>query len=373
MNKVQTLKIEFLVDAGSFWDRFREDLRHAREYAWVQTMSYEGDPTGQMFGQALIDSPARDKRLIADDFYVRGKISDKWLRSPRNLFNREVRRERAAAFELFDRMRKAGIGVVLRNPGGVWHQNFFSRNHKKIFIADNVSYLGGINISDHNFAWHDMMVRFEDPQITEFLRSDFASSFEGRDENTPRTFGPVEIHRLDGRSNRKAFQPIFDLIAGARESVYVLSPYITFPFYEKLRAAQANGARVTIVTPSCNNWRSFQTYTEWEAVKAGMDLRMYTTRMSHLKAILVDDNHLIVGSSNFDKLSVKFMQEIVAVISDPAAIASFKSVVLTPDLEQSTPKYDSISSLIVWFNISKFRLLIWVYSGYQALARLWRS
>ena len=89
------MKIEILVDSDEFWTRLSEDMASAKDCVYLQTMSYEGDATGQMVGQAFIDSPAAHKRLIADDFYVRGKISDKWLHSPRNLFNREVRRERA--------------------------------------------------------------------------------------------------------------------------------------------------------------------------------------------------------------------------------------------------------------------------------------
>lgn len=367
------MKIEFLVDAEAFWERMSEDMRAARDCVYLQTMSYEGDATGQRVGQALIDSPAKDKRLIADDFYVRGKISDKWLRSPRNLFNKEVRRERAATLALFERMRAEGIGVVLRNPMGAIHQNFLSRNHKKIYIADDIAYIGGINISDHNFAWHDMMVRFEDRGIAEFLKSDFQASYEGRDLNTSQGFGDVDIFRFDGWTNRKTFQPIFDLIAGARTSVVVVSPYITFPFYEKLRAAQANGARVTVITPASNNWRVFQKYTEWEAVKAHMDLRMYEGRMSHLKAILVDDTHLIVGSSNFDMISVLFMQEIIAVITDEAAIEDFKVKVLEPDLEKCVPKFESISDFEAWFHISKFRLLLWLCAGYRALTQTGRK
>lgn len=366
------MKIEFLVDAEAFWERMHEDMRAAKECVYLQTMSYEGDAAGQMVGEALIESAAGDRRLIADDFYVRGKISDKWLRSPRNLFNREVRRERAATLALFDRMRGAGVGVVLRNPMGALHQNFLARNHKKIYIMDDVTYIGGINISDHNFEWHDMMVRFEDPAIAEFLKSDFLASYEGRDLNTSQTFGEVEIFRFDGWTNLETFQPIFNLIAEASKSVVVLSPYITFPFYEKLRAAQANGARATVITPACNNWRVFQKYTEWEAVKAHMDLRMYEGRMSHLKAILIDDAHLIVGSSNFDKISVLFMQEIVAVIRDPAAIATFKTDVLEPDLQKCVPKYESISDVEAWFHIGKFRLLLWICKAYRAFVHVGR-
>jgi hypothetical protein len=45
---------------------------------------------------------------------------------------------------------------------------------KKLALVDGrVAYLGGINFSEHNFAWHDMMFRFEDAGLAGFLASRF--------------------------------------------------------------------------------------------------------------------------------------------------------------------------------------------------------
>ena len=361
------MSIEILVDADEFWQRLSADMAAAKEQCYIQTMSYEGDATGQMVGQALIDSPAKDKRLIADDFYVRGKVSDKWLRSPFNILNREVRRERAATLALFDRMRSLGIGVTIRNPQGVIHQNFFNRNHKKIYACDDVVYVGGINVSDHNFEWHDMMVRIDDAAVSEFLKGDFRASFEGKDLNTSQVIGDVEVFRFDGRTNRKTWQPIFDMIAGAKESIEVISPYITMPFYDYLRVAKRNGVRIRVIAPEHNNYKSFQQYTEWESIRNDMDLRMYTKSMSHLKAMLIDDEALIVGSSNFDKMSVVFMQELVVVIRNKSVIEEFKRKVLEPDLEHTFKKTHHHPTWKIRYHIARFYFLIGLFSWWRSL------
>ena len=45
--------------------------------------------------------------------------------------------------------------------------------------------------------------------------------------------------------------------------------------------------------------------------------------MSHLKAMLIDGETLIAGSSNFDYLSYRIHQELLAVITEPELVADF--------------------------------------------------
>src|SRR6185369_1589699 len=112
----------------------------------------------------------------------------------------------------------------------------------------------------------------------------------------------------DGRHNRRAFQRVLELIDRAQRRVFVESPYITFPFYERLRAAAFRGVEVRIVTPGQNNWRLFRNYARLESARSGIDLRLYRGGMSHLKSMLIDDDYLIAGSSNFDYLSYRLYQ-----------------------------------------------------------------
>ena len=50
--------------------------------------------------------------------------------------------------------------------------------------------------------------------------------------------------------------------------------------------------------------------------------------MSHMKAILVDDEKLIFGSSNYDLVSYYFEQEVVFMSEDKALIDEFRKKVL---------------------------------------------
>ncbi len=60
--------IEVLVNFSEFWSRLREDIRAAQESVFVQTFAFEGDVVGKQLSAALLSSPAKDKRVLADSF-----------------------------------------------------------------------------------------------------------------------------------------------------------------------------------------------------------------------------------------------------------------------------------------------------------------
>lgn len=90
---------------------------------------------------------------------------------------------------------------------------------------------------------------------------------------------------------------------------------------------------------------------------------MYPGRMNHLKAMLVDGRSLIVGSSNFDFLSFHFLQEIVAVIRDPAVISEFRDNVLDPDLKLSEPPVETVGGVTGRYHQLRFKTVNWFFNS----------
>ena len=326
------MPIELLVNFKDFWSRLSEDITTARHSIFVQTFAFEGDVVGKKLSQALLSSSAPDKRVLADSF-TRFVLSDRFKYSPTNLFNRELRREARDTATMMRTLNQADVEIRFTNPYGASPRKLLSRNHKKlIVIDDSVAYIGGINFSEHNAAWHDMMLRVEDADSVTFLRDDFVATWNGDTRMSRAQFDGIELLTADGRNNRKAFQRIIDLIDGARRSIFVESPYVTFPFYERLRAATQRGVGVTIITPEQNNWRFFAHYARLESARSAIDLRLFKGGMSHLKAMLIDDEYLVAGSSNFDYLSYRIHQELIAVITVAEVIDDFRRRVITDDL-----------------------------------------
>jgi cardiolipin synthase len=329
------MSIELLVDFDEFWLRLNEDIRAAQRSVYVQTFALEGDRVGQQLSGALFSSSAVDKRILADSF-TRVVLSDRFRYLPRNAFDPALRQEARETDGMIRQLREAGVAIKFTNPYGPSPRKLLGRNHKKLVVIDErTAYVGGINFSEHNSAWHDMMMRIDDAGAVEFLRADFLTTWNGRDQLASQSFNGVELLTLDGHANRAAFQRILDLIDAAQESIFVESPYITFPFYERLREAARRGAEVRIVTPGKNNWSWFADYARRESARTRIDLRLYQGRMSHLKAMMIDDLYLVAGSSNFDYLSYRLYQEIVGIFTDPQIIEEFRRRVILPDLANS--------------------------------------
>jgi cardiolipin synthase len=324
---------ELLVDSDRFWNRLKEDIASARQNIYVQTLSFEGDRVGRDLANELLDSSAVDKRVIVD-IYTRHILSDKFRYSPKNWFDRDLHREVRETRAMIAELQSNGIGVRWVNPFGFLFHRIPERNHKKIIVVDDrVSYIGGINFSEHNFKWHDMMLRIEDVAIAEYLRDDFLVSWKGDHFGGRRQFDDIELFSFDGVTNKTAFEPILGLIDTAEDSIYVQSPYLCHPFIDNMRRASERGVGVTIVSPEQNNKKTLREYIKYEAARSGFDLRLYQPGMTHLKAMLIDEKYLVVGSTNFDCFSYHFHEEVVAVITDTDLIATFIEDVIRRDDE----------------------------------------
>ncbi len=326
---------KLLVNFNEFWARLSEDIAAAEDSVCVQTFAFEGDSIGKQLAAALLSSRAPDRRMLADSF-TRVVLSDRFKYSPANLIDRDLRDESRETSKMMSELTRAGVQIRFTNPYGWSPRRLLSRNHKKlILIDDRVAYIGGINFSEHNAAWHDMMLRIDDRAAVSFLRDDFESTWNGEDQASHRQLDAIELFATDGRNNGRAFARLIALIDCARRSIFVESPYVTFPFYERLRAATRRGVAVTVITPAQNNWRFFANYARLESARSGIDLRLFQRGMSHLKAMLVDDEYLVAGSSNFDYLSYRIHQELIAVITDREVINDFRTRVMLPDLSHS--------------------------------------
>jgi len=312
------------------------DMAAARQRLLVQAMTFEGDQAGLSVGRAVTAGAALDRRVLVDD-YTRFAISDRFVYSPHNLLDPDFRAELRATRGMFDAMSSAGVGVRVTNPAGPFLVGFAFRNHKKLIVADNTAYLGGINFSDHNFAWHDLMLRIDDPEISDALAADFEATWRGEGRSWSAAFGDIALYGLDGRDNHARFGEILAAIDAAGRDISIISPYLTFPFTDALARAAKRGVEVTLITPLANNKPMVRDYLVWFAARSGFRVRL-TREMIHLKGMLIDGERLVLGSSNFDFVSYWIEEELLAVISDPALIADFSRRVLEPLLAQALPE-----------------------------------
>lgn len=350
-----------LIDSDEFRAQLLQDISGARSRVYVQAMTFDADRSGLRIARAIMDAAAPDRRVLIDTV-SRYIVSDRFIYYPQNWRDPGLRREWQATQDLAGEFAARGVGVRITNPFGRFWLRFFARNHKKLVVIDGrIAYIGGINFSDHNFAWHDMMLRIDRPDVAEFLEADFLSTWEGRNQSLARSFPGIDVHLMDGFSNGRSFEPVIDLLRAARESIFIESTYFALPFFDRLREIGPGRPPTVLLTSEVNNFSQMRHYVPWEAWRSGIDLRLYPGRLTHLKAILVDGRELIMGSANFDSFSGSIYQEIVAVVRDPAVVAAFKERVVVPDLRRSVPYNGPVRPFRGQKQALFFRTLVWLH------------
>lgn len=351
------MSLKILVDSEEFWRHLQADIAAAKKSVYIQAMTFDADKSGRQVAEALIRAKAQDRRALVDTVsqYI---VSDRFVYAPRYCLDQNLRQECRDTRRMVVELEHQGVRVRMTNPYGPLWLRFLARNHKKLVVIDGeVAYIGGINFSDHNFSWHDMMLRIEDREVAAFLEKDFLSTWKGRDQFTSKSFKNMEIWIGDGRSNPKMFNTIFEIIRRAKKDIFIESTYFALPFFDMFRAIGSPRPRITLLTSAINNWTPMRNYIPWEARRSGIKLRLYPGRLTHLKAALADDQHLIMGSSNFEFFSYTLYQEIVAIIHDPGVIADFREKVMIPDLEKSISHEGAIRPLRAYVRSLQFRLL----------------
>ena len=312
---------------------FVEDLHRALASAerrvLIQVMTFDGDASGLAVADLLAGAASRgvDVRLLVDCFALR-YVSDRKDTDP------SVRDEIAETRAMFDRLRAAGVAVTFTQPFGPVKFFGLSRNHKKLYVVDDHAYLGGINISDHNFAWRDFMVRLTEPSIVTALAEDFARTARG------------DRHSVNGAvmTNRE-IEPVFnDIVNGATRSLVLASPYSIDVGIVKL-LGQARAPAKTVITAQQNNYRWLrlaEPYVWSRLARAGVELRTYPD-FFHARFLLADDDKLLIGSSNFSRHSFRCNQEVCLLITDAEFIAGFKARMLadTAPLETARSAHPS--------------------------------
>ncbi|MEO6338797.1 MAG: phosphatidylserine/phosphatidylglycerophosphate/cardiolipin synthase family protein [Caulobacteraceae bacterium] len=326
------------VGSDAFWRQAERDIRGARKRVYVQAMTFEADAAGEAVARAISGSAAVERKVLVDDF-TRYVVSDAFVYSPRYLFDRGFRREVRRTRAMFSDLRREGVGVRVTNPGGMRLDRAAFRNHKKLIVADDVAYIGGINFSDHNFQWGDLMLRIEDPVIASRLAVDFGDTFAGRPRSWVERFPGVGLYGMDGRDNPSGFADLLAEIDRAQDTICVVSPYLTFPFLDALERAAERGVAVQLITPLANNKPIVRDYLLPAAHKAGFDVRL-TPEMIHTKGMLLDGRTLVLGSSNFDFVSYHAEAEFVAILRDEGLAHQFQRSVIEPFLARAVPAAD---------------------------------
>jgi cardiolipin synthase len=253
--------------------------------------------------------------------------------------------------ELFDRLRAAGARVITYNPLNPlstkvgWSPN--DRDHRKIMVVDGrVGFTGGINLdkvyenpasvgippdgdTQHAY-WRDTAVRIEGPAVAELQKVFFGTwkQQKGPSFAPARYFPPLArtgvqtiriIASAPGDDRPLYYISLMTAVLSATQSVWLSSGYFVPPHEERedLGKTARAGIDVRIFTPSHSDVQA-AVYAARAAygdlLQSGVHIYEVQNAVLHSKLTTVDGVWSVVGSSNLDRRSVVFNNEIDAII-----------------------------------------------------------
>ncbi len=209
------------------------------------------------------------------------------------------------------------------------------RNHRKLLIVDDrVAFAGGMNIGDRQLVASgsrrratDLHFRFEGP-VVHALRHVFEDDWRnmGGAALAPPPASPAPApagHPCrcrvvpDGPDERldHLAMLIEGVVSAARERVWALTPYFLphRTLMGALQSAALRGVDVAVVIPAHNNWpfvRWALGHNLWELQRAGIRVYEQPPPFAHAKALVVDDDYVLVGSTNLDPRSLRLNFEL---------------------------------------------------------------
>lgn len=336
-----THRFRLLVGPDAFLESLKADLVNCRHSLLVQFSTFEGDDSGSAFADLLVAkaNAGVDVRLTVD-YYSDAVLSDTY---PTLIHRRRaVNRERQKTWALFDALQANGVKMRRTAPMGPFWIYALYRDHKKMIVLDNrVAYVGGINISDHNFAWHDFMVRIEG-DLARDLATDYCTSWDGQttayDRPTPGT--DFVLNQCAGRYS--IFEEILAMIGRAKDEIVIESPYVLGDHIEAaLLAAAKRGVQVRLIIPFHSNKVVFHWWypaSLWRLNHANISYYGYQGEhnMTHAKLVIVDSQWVTFGSLNMFELEGLTQKELNIFSSDPDLIAQLRQFT-EQDMASSIP------------------------------------
>jgi cardiolipin synthase A/B len=260
-----------------------------------------------------------------------------------------------AAF--FDRMRQAGIRVVVFNPvnpakaKGKWEVN--NRDHRKLMIVDGrTAFTGGINISStyansslfrsknkpkqidgDKVGWRDTHIKIEGPAVAPLQWSFVDLWVQQAGGELPQAeyfpaLAPVgdkflRVLATTPERDSEIYKSLVTAITESKVSIHITSAYFVpdQQIVDALVAAAKRGVDVRLVLPGVSDHSLIRYAGQgfYDQLLAG-GVRIFELQIAvlHAKTAVIDGAWSTIGSANIDRRSFIHNYELNVVVIDPA-------------------------------------------------------
>lgn len=322
-------------------DSLMRDIEAATDYIHVQYFIIENDETGGPLLELLMRK-AREGvqvRVLYDyvgSFYFKPKL---------------LRQMRAAGIEVHPFLELTLMQFAFRLN---W------RNHRKIVVIDGkVGYVGGMNIANRYVvgdkkwsAWRDTHLRISGEAVAA-LQYSFAIDWNFTTRklltnptmhyDTPPASNEYRIQMMSsGPTDRwkNISFVFFKAITLAKRQVYIQTPYFlpSESLLKALQSAALSGVDVRLMIPDRPDSLMLRLATGSyikECLLSGIKIYLYEPTVMHAKVVIIDDDFVTTGSTNFDFRSFEHNFEFNALIYSKELNSKMKEI-FDADLQQCT-------------------------------------
>ncbi len=386
-------RFQLLVDGEAFFEDLLQQIASAQKYVYAEFYILRDDEIGNRFAQALCEQAKAGKivRLMYDEVGCL-KLSKAYLR-----------RLEAAGVDVHAFNTRQGWA-------NRFQLNF--RNHRKLLVVDGQrAIVGGLNIGDEYLGrakwaphWRDTALRVEgsaarklqavfaadyywarrrdipeavwsdavelanreqggdelgcDELGCDELGSDVGSDELGSDvgsgEQGGEGYGEAAVCATGPSDERERATMMFAAAAGAaRERLWISSPYLVpdSTCINALSMARARGVDVRLLVPARpDQWLVYLAGFYYEAVfeSAGIPVYRYPDGFMHQKCVLVDQQMLLIGSTNLDNRSLHLNFELMLAANE-AGLIQQASEMLAHDFALSEKANPEQVRLLPWY------------------------
>lgn len=299
-------EVEILTDGVTKFTQLKKDLNGATRSIYLQYYIFLDDKIGNEIAEII-------KKKASEGVEVKVIYDHVGSFSARNSF--------------FKRMRESGIEVrpFFRVNFPQFANRLNWRNHRKIVVIDGkTGYIGGMNIADRyaygngktKELWRDTHFRVKG-DIVESLTHSFLVDWNFGEKET---YIPQLPKREENVKNFNGIQlvtggPIsawnnlslmfLKAITSAKRLIWIQTPYFlpTDALFNALQAAALSNIDVRIMMPAHTDsmllhYASFSYIGQ--CLEAGIKIYLYKPGMLHAKSMVIDDDLVTAGSTNFD-------------------------------------------------------------------------
>ena len=338
--------VQLLIDGEEFFPHFILAVQRARHSIFTRVYIFGTDPYGIKIADLLKARAAEglDVRVLTDE-----------LNTVLN-FTKQPELNYPPDF-VMPKNIKSYIRKDSRAKARTHYNTWATFDHTKVYLVDReLAYTGGMNIGEeYRYTWHDMMVALRGPVVGQLVKNfyeawsfngwggDFAAAYRQIFSKKQRKANREEPGMVDVRllytkpSQAEIFFAQLEAIKRAKRRIYIENAYFSDDrIVGELIKARGRGVDVRVILPGENDVGIMDKNNQIMANKLWRNgVRVYFYKgMTHVKAALYD-GWAVVGSANFDKMSLFVNQEMSLGISDPAFITELEERLFEKDFANS--------------------------------------